>query len=526
MELDGGEYVHRLGWTPDGSMLTVSTTSGALVTYLTSLPVLGEANGSRMVVLSSLNELSVINVVSRSPVARVQVDLEPAVVGLGPSHVAAGMNNTVYYYRYGPDRPAGAAAVNKRSYLGSVKQVQLNGRHAAILSEGRVLVHPIEGPAPGSPASDEFDLCLPAPSEPGNLACASLTEHFLITGSSAGSLGYYLVAPEGLTVVNETKHAGGGIRRLFPQPGGHRLVCEDDARCAFMYSPVNDLLLPLPQFDGLLESVAWDATDPHTFVAADSAGTAYVYVYVPTSLKGSQLVLVSRQALGPGYVPVSLSNGLLGCRLKTSGSLDHVVLDSHRSLQSADKAFGASKRFAQCLQLHRLKDAWDAAVAMRSGEAWAQLADAALGDLDLDLAVACYRQLGDASMVLSLEALKPVEDKALLAAHVLVLARRDYDGAQELFLRSAQPKAALQMRKDLKHWGEALRLAEQLDPGSVGVISKENAQVGGVGRWGDGRGMVGVEGGCGAAGRQARDRSAFLELRCWRHISASGRRRE
>jgi hypothetical protein len=31
------------------------------------------------------------------------------------------------------------------------------------------------------------------------------------------------------------------------------------------------------------------------------------------------------------------------------------------------------------------------------------------------------------------------------------------------------------MRKDLKHWSEALKLADQLDPESIPVISKEHA---------------------------------------------------
>ena len=46
---------------------------------------------------------------------------------------------------------------------------------------------------------------------------------------------------------------------------------------------------------------------------------------------------------------------------------------------------------------------------------------------------------------------------------------------QELFLRSSLPKAALEMRKDLKHWSEALKLADQLDPESIPSICKEHA---------------------------------------------------
>ncbi len=45
---------------------------------------------------------------------------------------------------------------------------------------------------------------------------------------------------------------------------------------------------------------------------------------------------------------------------------------------------------------------------------------------------------------------------------------------QELFLRSSVPRAALEMRMDLKHWAEALKLAEQLDPDAIATICKEH----------------------------------------------------
>lgn len=36
------------------------------------------------------------------------------------------------------------------------------------------------------------------------------------------------------------------------------------------------------------------------------------------------------------------------------------------------------------------------------------------------------------------------------------------------------PRAALEMRMDLKHWAEALKLAEQLDPDAIATICKEH----------------------------------------------------
>ncbi len=48
---------------------------------------------------------------------------------------------------------------------------------------------------------------------------------------------------------------------------------------------------------------------------------------------------------------------------------------------------------------------------------------------------------------------------------------------QELFLGSPCPTAALQMRKDLQHWPQALSLAQQLDPTPIPPLACNYAQV-------------------------------------------------
>lgn len=63
-------------------------------------------------------------------------------------------------------------------------------------------------------------------------------------------------------------------------------------------------------------------------------------------------------------------------------------------------------------------------------QVWQALGLRALEMLDIDMAVAAYRMLADASMVLSLEQIRHIEDKNLLAGHVLVLLERDSAAAQ------------------------------------------------------------------------------------------------
>ena len=86
-----------------------------------------------------------------------------------------------------------------------------------------------------------------------------------------------------------------------------------------------------------------------------------------------------------------------------------------------------------------------------------------------------YRELGDAGMVTGLEGIRPLEDRNLLAGHIALLFC-NYSHAQELFLSSSHPNAALEMHRDLLHWDQALKLAHTLSPKDVAEISLQYAQ--------------------------------------------------
>lgn len=54
-----------------------------------------------------------------------------------------------------------------------------------------------------------------------------------------------------------------------------------------------------------------------------------------------------------------------------------------------------------------------------------------------------------------------MEDKNLLAGKISMLFG-DYNRAQDLYLASSSPSAALDMRRDLLQWDQALKLAQVL----------------------------------------------------------------
>lgn len=78
-------------------------------------------------------------------------------------------------------------------------------------------------------------------------------------------------------------------------------------------------------------------------------------------------------------------------------------------------------------------------------------------------------------MVNSLESILNTEDYKLLCGYISMFLN-NYDKAQEWFLQSSYPSAALEMRRDLLQWDQALQLAKKMAPEQIAMISREYAQ--------------------------------------------------
>ena len=79
----------------------------------------------------------------------------------------------------------------------------------------------------------------------------------------------------------------------------------------------------------------------------------------------------------------------------------------------------------------------------------------------MDFATRIFRHLGDVGMVWSLNEIRNIEDKKLLSGHVAMILG-DFNLAQNLYLQSGAPVEALNMRRDLLQWDQALHLANKL----------------------------------------------------------------
>ncbi|XP_072170705.1 WD repeat-containing protein 19-like [Diadema setosum] len=460
----------NLDWTQDGQLLAVGTQKGSVHVYLTKLPILGDAHGTRLAYLTSLLEVTVVNLIEQEPAIPIGIEVEPTFVALGPYHLAAGMNNRAWFYVLSDKGPE---KLKDREYLGTIQSMCLNADYAAVAFENKVQLHLIESEGAGDNEDRETRL-FPDKESSSKITCHTITADFLIYGTNNGELMYFFI--EDWQFVNEFRHLV-GIRRLFSDPSGTRLVFIDDKSDGFVYNPVNDQTLEIPNFSPTIKNVLWENGFNYkgVFVAYDEE-KVYTYLYSRETVNGPAVILVGTTKLPFAQQPLMLHNGELMCQTQ-SGKTQGLQLSTHNFLERPQDLPPSTLRSAlqKSILLHQYKEAWTLCQLLNSKEAWLDLAKDAITHSELEFALRVYRHIGEAGMVLSLQKILGIDDRNLLAGH-LAMYQEDFNLAQDLFLASSRPISALEMRRDLLHWDQALKLAKTLAPEQIPYISKEYAQ--------------------------------------------------
>ncbi|XP_060772640.1 WD repeat-containing protein 19 isoform X2 [Neoarius graeffei] len=457
----------QICWTDDGQLLAVSSQQGRLHVYLTKLPILGHSCGTRLAYLTSLLEVTVANQVEKETTVTVAVEVEPNFIAVGPYHLAVGMNNRAWFYSMG-DR--GVERLKDTEYLGTVASLCLNCDYAAALFEGKVQLHMIEG----EDQEDRQTKLFPDPDQKYRILSHALSTEFLFYGTDTGLIQCFYI--EDWQSVNEYRHQV-AVRKVFPDPNGTRLVFIDDESDGFLYSPVDDSLFEIPDFSSTITGVLWEnsVNDKAVFVAFDE-DKVYTYTFHKDTIQGSKVILVGATKLPFSHKPLLLYNGELTCQTQ-SGKTSSVLLSTHsflNNVQTSSSKEQIQSQLQQAINLKRFSAAWSLCSALGNTEAWAELGRACLHHMEVELAIRVYRSMGNVGMVLSLEDIKGIEDQNLLAGHLAMFCN-DYNQAQDLYLASSYPMAALEMRRDLQHWDSALQLAKRLHPDEIPFISKEYA---------------------------------------------------
>ncbi|XP_067993676.1 WD repeat-containing protein 19 isoform X2 [Melanerpes formicivorus] len=466
---DENKGVDQVAWTDDGQLLAVSTRRGSLHIFLTKLPILGDSCGTRIAYLTSLLEVTIANHVEQEQPVTVSVEVEPSFVAIGVYHLAVGMNNRAWFYGLGETN---VKKLKDVEYLGTVASMHLNSDYAAALFEGKVQLHMIESEGLDSQEERETRL-FPADDDKYRILCHALTSDFLIYGTDTGVIRYFYI--EDWQYVNEYRHSV-SVRKIFPDPSGTRLAFIDDKSDGFVYCPANDRLYEIPNFSPTIKGILWEnwPMDKGVFVAFDD-DKVYTYVFHKDAIQGSKIILAGGTEVPFSHKPLLLYNGELTCQTQ-SGKTNSICLSTHSFLGNL-KDFGPNeltRMLTQTLMLKRFSEAWEVCRLLNDKSGWNELAKACLHHMEVDFAIRVYRTFGNPGMVMSLEQIKGIEDRNLLAGH-LAMFTNDFNLAQDLYLASSCPIAALEMRKDLQHWDIALQLAKRLAPDQIPFISKEYA---------------------------------------------------
>jgi WD repeat-containing protein 19 len=309
------------------------------------------------------------------------------------------------------------------------------------------------------------------------LSSIALTKDFFIysTSNGTGSIHFFYLKEWKFLEGCAYRHDDGtGIVQLAPNHDGTRIVFMDDRRKGYMLNPTTRDVQNIPSITSTTTGIVWDTMDPTVFVTFQPNEFS-LFLHCDCTVNGPEVTQLGfmeihsngdfvmapqSTSFSADLSPILVCDGVVTCQ-HSSGKISSITSCTHDQLQKTSKASGETDKaiFRQLLSLLRLDLAWKYASTIDSRDYWRALAGRAMQVLDISMANRVYRQLGDAGMVLGLERIEYIEEKNLLAGHVLMLFG-DYVEAQKLFLNSSEPMAALQMQKYLLQWEQALKLAD------------------------------------------------------------------
>jgi WD repeat-containing protein 19 len=60
------------------------------------------------------------------------------------------------------------------------------------------------------------------------------------------------------------------IVKIFPNPTGTKVICMDNTGNGYLYNPIDDSQVFVPNFSAETNKILWDVDDPNLFVTVDS----------------------------------------------------------------------------------------------------------------------------------------------------------------------------------------------------------------------------------------------------------------
>ncbi|CAH8523624.1 unnamed protein product [Heterobilharzia americana] len=561
-------FTCQLQWSDDGQLMAISTPQKLLHVFLSQLPMLAALsppNSTGLLArLTSLLEVTVepIPCIKNNNLLKIysdwhvlKIEIEPTFIGLGQKYLSVGINNRAWFYEL---TNSDIVSISEYDYLTTVDQISLNENYAAACGpDGKLTLHwinpktfpdksysnkkqsGVNDVSQGDVAKVSRDSCIfPQSSSMDSMVTSfKLTNDFLIYSTNKGKLLHFNISNWNYA---NSYHHNCAILHIFPNSTGTRVAFIDDTAMAFIYNPINDQLIEIPEFCPSTNNILWDLEDTENplLIAYDNLRIS-VYRYfmneytllntsstqqttgknvdsstatdsncINNNISGNHNVtgatfgkchLVGVMRLPYGHLPLCIVNGEL-CMLSPTGRLLHQTLTTHQfrvyAVQQENKSLhrssveqikcntseqkrstkkdsdftGGLKKlsfqeivtyFEQAVKAGCFEDAEIFVEQLDSHHLWSQLGMSCLRVMKFDMAIRCFRSSKDPGLVLAVQRIQKIEDRFLLAGYIAMILK-EFDDAQELFLASTEPIAALEMRRDLLHWEDALQLARKL----------------------------------------------------------------
>lgn len=477
LTIEEASCIEKISWSDDGQLLAIGTNDGSIHVHLSTLPIINDVCNLKIAVLSSISLITIYEFSedSNKPVLNnLELPVEPEFIALGQYHLCTGVNNRAWFYDLTqfPSESNGPLLIKDREYLSNIISIKLNTDYASVLySNGSLQLHLIE--TPNDDTDEKENKLFPENDirEQMKISSHQLTTNFLIFATNLGHIRYFSL--DDWKFATEFRHDS-GIKDLYSDPSGTRLIFLDEKTNSYLYNPIIDEYLLISDCPSPLVGVIWEVNDRNTFIMFDNT-TLFSYYYNKDSIYGTSITKVGTTKLPYKQVPLMLHNSEL--HLETpSGKLVQMMLSTSHVpvINTSDSNKDFLKTLKKQLALLQYEDAWRLCDLLNDNDCWKQFGESALVNLELEWAIRAYKCLMDVGMVWSLQNILECEDKNALCGHISMFLGH-FDKAEEWYLKSSEPESALNMRRDLLQWDRALHLAKKLAPLQIPFISREYA---------------------------------------------------
>jgi WD repeat-containing protein 19 len=90
---------------------------------------------------------------------------------------------------------------------------------------------------------------------------------FLIMIDALGKMKYYLIEDNATICEHKSQNP---IVKVFPNFSGTKCICMDNTGNGYLFNPIDDTMLFVPNFSPNTNNVLWDIDDPELFVTVDN----------------------------------------------------------------------------------------------------------------------------------------------------------------------------------------------------------------------------------------------------------------